>query len=270
MSLYRQIEPDPNLNSIIECYWIVENDEITPKTEKIIPDGFPEIIFHYADPYKIKIGPEWELQSKSLLAGQISNHFFLQNTGRSGMIGIKLHPTAVTRLYGISMDTLTDRVVDLKTILNTETASLAEELRTVDNHERMAGLLNEYFSGLSPEETDTSRLVNEAIRMIFERKGGVAVSELMESLDVGERRLERLFREYVGLTPKFYSRIIRFNAIFRLRQEGMDSWAGLVYEAGYYDQSHFIKNFQEFTGEDPAEYLFEDENMANFFLNRPR
>lgn len=268
--LYKKIDPDSSLSSLIDCYWIIENEDKTPGSEKIIPDGFPEIIFHYADPYRIRIGSGWELQSKNLLAGQISNYFYLANTGRSGMIGVKLHPTAITRLYGISMDSLTDQVVDLKILQDTKMELLGKNIRAQDNHDAMTGLLNRYFSELTPENNAATHLLNKAIEMIFEKKGLISVSELMDELVIGERRLERLFRKYVGLTPKFYSRIIRFNTIFHLKQQGVDTWAGLVYEAGFYDQSHFIKNFKEFTGEDPTTYLFHDESMANFFLNRPR
>lgn len=73
---YTQILPDPKLESMIECYWIAESDDPKIRRLKIVPDGFPEIIFHYADPYRIKLGKEWATQSKSLLAGQTSNHFF--------------------------------------------------------------------------------------------------------------------------------------------------------------------------------------------------
>ncbi|MDZ7771238.1 MAG: DUF6597 domain-containing transcriptional factor [Balneolaceae bacterium] len=77
------------------------------------PDGFPEIIFHYGDPYRIRLGEEWEIQEPSLFAGQITGHFFLENTGRSKMIGIKLMPAAVVQLTALDMSLYTDRVVPL-------------------------------------------------------------------------------------------------------------------------------------------------------------
>ncbi|MDY8135884.1 helix-turn-helix domain-containing protein [Aquimarina sp. 2201CG5-10] len=83
---------------------------------------------------------------------------------------------------------------------------------------------------------------------------------------MNERNLERFFKTYIGLTPKFYSRVIRFSNIFKLIQQEGFNWASIAYLAGFYDQSHFIKNFKEFTGEEPSKYGFEEENMANFFL----
>ena len=83
-----------------------------------------------------------------------------------------------------------------------------------------------------------------------------------------ERQIERLFSKYIGLSPKFYSRIIRFSHIFELMRSKDNSWGDLVYKSGFYDQSHFIKNFKEFTGEDPSSYGFEEKNMANFHLKK--
>jgi AraC-like DNA-binding protein len=64
-----------------------------------------------------------------------------------------------------------------------------------------------------------------------------------------------------------FARIIRFSYIFQLVQDNHQSWCGLAYEAAFYDQSHFIRNFKDFTGENPADYKFEEKNMANFFLS---
>ncbi len=96
----------------------------------------------------------------------------------------------------------------------------------------------------------------------------VAVAVMAQSIGLSERQLERLFKKYIGLSPKFYTRIIRFSTIFELIQQEDPGWAGLAYESGFYDQSHFIRNFKAFTGEDPSRYGFDEKNMANFFLKK--
>ncbi len=90
--LYEKIQPDHSLSSFIDCFWVIENNDPSINKEKIIPDGFPEIIFHYGAPYRINISGEWKEQTRVLVAGQIRNHFFLENTGVTGMIGVKLQP----------------------------------------------------------------------------------------------------------------------------------------------------------------------------------
>src|SRR5690606_14685290 len=70
---YSRKDPHPRLSSVVECYWFVTNDDPAVVREKIVPDGFPEIIFHYGDPYRINLHGQWETQAKQLLAGQLTN-----------------------------------------------------------------------------------------------------------------------------------------------------------------------------------------------------
>jgi AraC-like DNA-binding protein len=261
---FRRIDPPKRLTKIIECYWIAESDDPTPEVQKIIPDGFPEVIFHFGDPYRIKLRNKWEQQSTSLLAGQITGHFFLENTGVSSILGLKFHPTALTKLFDISMKEITDQVVPLNTCTE-KLNPLETAIRTQENFDARINLVNEYLNAL-PEVNHSA--IDEAVRLIFESKGTISVTELATTVGIGERSLERQFRKFVGLTPKFYARIIRFSHIFQTVTSEQRSWTQLGLEAGFYDQSHFIKNFKAFTGEDPSVYLFDDPNFANFFMKK--
>lgn len=267
--LYERIQPPASLSQFIDCYWVIESDDPSIHQQKIIPDGFPEIIFHYGDPYRINISGEWKAQSSKLLAGQIRNHFLLENTGSSGMIGIKLKPEAVTALFGIHMESLTDAVADLDSVLPGQFDPVSDFLLGKEHFSKKVDKLTAFFEELVSSKEEADQSIQEVIRLIFEQNGVISISEMVEELSMNERKLERLFKKHIGLSPKFYSRIIRFNYIFKLIQEKTLSWSELAHLSGYYDQSHFIKNFQEFTGEDPSQYFFEEETMANFFLHRP-
>ena len=127
-------------------------------------------------------------------------------------------------------------------------------------------ILDAYFAELI--QTASENPLKEPLDLIFNSNGLVTLSDMGAVSGIGERQLERLFKKYIGLTPKYYARIIRFNYIFQLIKSKENSWAEIVYQSGYYDQSHFIHNFKAFTGEDPSSYFFEQKNMANFFLNK--
>lgn len=266
--IFKRIAPPADLEKIIECYWIVENDDPTPHQQKIIPDGFCEIIFHYRDPYRICLTDTWEQQSMHLLAGQISGHFFLENTGRAGIIGIKVKPAALTHLFNLDMHLLTDKVLDLPLALGNRLQPLEQDLRNTSDHDEMVILLNDHFRKILSAANYQVSPVDQAVDLIFARKGMLAVADMVQSIGLSERQLERLFKKFIGLSPKFYTRIIRFSTIFELIQQEDPGWAGLAYESGFYDQSHFIRNFKAFTGEDPSRYGFDEKNMANFFLKK--
>jgi AraC-like DNA-binding protein len=266
MAFYRY-DPHPALKNLIECYWLVKDNDPTPTLQKIIPDGFPEVIFHFGDPYKIKLHDHWELQDKKLFAGQISKFFYLENTGKSNIVGIKFKPAALTHLFNIQMAGFTDKVVALSLIPNDPFAQLGTDLGRTEDHDQIVTILDGHLKRLntsSPKEN----VVDKVLAIIFETHGMSSIGDLCEKTNISERQLERLFKKYIGLSPKFYSRIIRFNYIFQSMEEKVLSWAGLGLHAGFYDQPHFIKNFKAFTGEDPSKYFFDQPNLANFFLKK--
>jgi AraC-like DNA-binding protein len=263
--LFKRIAPAKELNNIIECYWIAENNNSEPVEEKIIPDGFTEMIFHYGDPYLIRFKNTWEQQAKTLLAGQISRYFFLQNTGLSGVLGIKFKPTALTHLYSISMAGLTDKVIDLSE-LNLLDAHLIDKINYNTDHQTMFSLLNQHFKPLV--ERYQPGLADKAIEMIFATKGMLSIGDLKSALFTTEKQLERVFKHFIGLSPKLYCRIVRFNYLFECKQNGNKNWADVFHTAGFYDQSHFIRNFKGFTGDEPSSYLYEKNNLGNFFLKK--
>lgn len=267
--IYERIAPTHSLSDYIKSFWIVdsENDMVVRK-QKIIPDGHPELIFHYGDPYRVNISGTWETQANSLLSGQIRNHFYLENTGNSGMIGIKLMPTTLTKLFGLNMSTFTDNVVAL--------SSLTSEIRQLSTLPKPSLETKEQFiqafEGVISNQLSTKKIesteIDVAVDELQASHGSVSITELCKKTGISERQLERQFSKYIGLSPKFYARIMRLGYIFELMQNQDNSWADLVYQSGFYDQSHFIKNFKEFTGEDPSAYGFSERNMANFHLKK--
>lgn len=263
--IYERIPPDPALSGLINCFWLVdsENDH-SINIQKVIPDGFPEMIFHYGDSYKININGSWEVQDNSLLAGQIKNHFFLENTGKSGMIGIKFMPAAISKLFNINMAELVDSVLPLKSRIEHPITGLTPGL---DNISAFIEEFQKTIKQLINVDEEGNTAVELAVSILYERKGLISIKDLCERVDLNKRQLERLFLKYVGLSPKFYSRVIRFGYTFELMKTNDQTWSDLVYQSGFYDQSHFIKNFKEFTGEDPSTYGFKEKNMANFHLD---
>ncbi|RYE50512.1 MAG: AraC family transcriptional regulator [Sphingobacteriales bacterium] len=263
---FTRISPHEELSELIECYWMMEDDNTVPNIQKIVPDGFTEIIFNYGSVYQANMNGNWQLQAHNLLAGQINSYFYLQNTSNTASFAIKLKPAALSQLFGLNMEIYLDKIVDLDTFPHPKLEELSRIFLPFENEETLKNHLNNHFL-LLKQNAESNPLENE-IALIFKSNGSVTVGELCEAGGKNERQLQRLFKRWVGLSPKYYSRIIRFNYIFQLVKEGQMGWSELVYRSGYYDQSHFIRDFKRFTGEDPSTYGFEHSNMANFFLNK--
>lgn len=263
---FTRIDAHPKLEQFIECYWMMQSEDPGPCVEKIIPDGFTELIFNYGDLYQAKMAEHWYLQTPNLMAGQIKTYFYLKNNGITNSIAVKLKPAALTQLFGLRMDQYVDQIVDLEAVPNAKLSKLHLKILPYTTEEEVNLTLDTYFLSLIP--TATKNPLQDVLSLIFNKNGALTVNEMSLAGNISERQLERLFKKYVGLSPKYYARIIRFNYIFQLIKSGKSNWADIVYQSGYYDQSHFIRDFKAFTGEDPSSYYFEANNMANFFLNK--
>ncbi|GAB4246229.1 MAG: hypothetical protein Tsb0034_25150 [Ekhidna sp.] len=263
---YESFFPSDPLKELVKEFWIYENDDPEVDEQKIIPDGYSEIIFHYGDPFQINLNGIWEDQSRLLFSSQITKYFYLRNTGRSGMLGIKLFPTALHRLLQMDLSETVDCVLPLEsTQLDVNSlAVLADSQLKTENKVKEA---EAWLTHLLSNTRDTPR-IDECVSQIMLENGMADIEQLASSVGLSTRQLERSFKKVVGLTPKFYSRIVRFNYIFEVMKEHNDSWIRIALQSGYFDQSHFIKNFKEFTGEEPSSYGFSDDTLANFFLRK--
>jgi len=266
--IYKQVSPSLPLSHVIKSFWTVdsENDK-SIRREKIIPDGYPEMIFHYKDPYKSNINGKWRDQrDKYLIAGQIRNFFHLENTGYTGIFAIKFQPWALKSLFDIEVRTLTnDAIIIPNKLLNVirPLKDIAFENISFENKVlKSEKWINNFIKSINVKAHKGER----AVHMILDFNGQLGLDDILEKTKLSERSLERYFRKHIGLSPKFYCRVIRFSHIFRLVSCDNPNWSEISLQAGFYDQSHFIKNFKEFTGEEPAKYGFTNNNMAHLFL----
>ena len=265
---FQRIAPRTELSRFIECFWIVDNPDPSPVIQKIIPDGFPEMIFHFGDPYLIRLNEKWTKQSWSLLGGQMTSHFFLKNSGVSSILGIKFKPAALSLLFGVDMYALTNHVVSLKQLSHPDLTALEGLLSEAGDHTKRIEATEDYLSK-NFRAVNNEPVINATVEKIFASNGMVSVTVICKENGCSERQLERMFRKYIGVSPKLYSRIIRFAYIFQVAQGRKEiNGCELGLASGYYDQSHFIKNFKAFAGEGPSGYFFDQPSLANFFLKK--
>ena len=165
------------------------------------------------------------------------------------------------------MDTLTDRVVDVvKQSGADELAELQQSVAAIDADSRVPHV--EEFFRQRKTRFAPDHLVDISLKEIFTNHGMISIQEIAVSTGFSERHIEQLFKRFVGLSPKFFARIVRFSHVFNVVSDKRPDWNDVVYKAGFYDQSHFIRNFKAFTGEDPSKYMFGRQDLANFFLKQ--
>lgn len=128
---------------------------------------------------------------------------------------------------------------------------LADRLQSAPDLPAMAALADQWLLRLQPSAGDP--LVEAALEKIQHSRGQLRITELASALYISKDPLEKRFRAAVGATPKQYVTIVKLRHI--IRQAPTQSLTSLAYEAGYFDQSHFIKDFRRFTGTTPLDFF---------------
>ena len=237
-----------------------------PITVESPPNGYASIIFNYGTPYRVfsqKLNGE--LVPKAFLTGQATHSYQLLLSGMLGMAGIVFHPTGLSTLFGLPMYGFSDERIELRAILGSRIDEWHHKIGEATTPASRVAVLEQFlnhqllFRKTEPDRTDY------AANRIVAQQGVVNISELMDELYVCRRQFERQFLQKVGVSPKYYARIRRVGALCHQLSQNhwqVADWQDLIHQFGYYDQSHFIKEFTEFTGKSPSVYVRDNAELA--------
>lgn len=267
---YKEIPPSPPLVPFIKCFWILENsaEDGGRELQKVLPDACPELIIHYGDRFRIRSAGSVKQQPYAFLFGPTTRHIEIGPSGRTGMIAARFYPGALSAFLSFPVKEISDRYVALHTVFGAEARALEKSLRGRSSfHEQMVDLLERFLLSKVSQQKYTPLLKQATLGQITDQQQAVKIEALSKQLNIGRRHLERKFNDQVGMTPRLFLRIVRFQNVFRIiRNKPIKNLTDLTYRAGYFDQSHFNRDFKAFTGMSPKDYFKEDPALTKLFL----
>lgn len=260
--IYRIFHPAPCLSDIVEHYWYSKVDLESSVVQHYNTPLLQGLTFNFR---KLKEqhaydGKVHELDKQVYIFGQPISHRVSQ-TSEEGIdiIGVKFKPLGISRITGIEMAYLADRIIAAEDIWGNEIELLCDAMQSANSLEKSLSVLEQFLMDKYIRVNLHYRVNNahNAIRIIHQSKGAISVKSLQEQTNTSRKTLERAFSTYLGIHPKLYTRIVRFNAI----KEWMDqhpaeeSLASMALNFEFYDSSHFISEFKHFAGTTPTNYL---------------
>ena len=241
---YAEFQPAAPLNSLVECFWSLE---LAPGFEAIhhraFPDGSVDII----------VAPGGSIQVSGAMTRSTS---WLVSPERK-MTGARLRAGSAPAVLGISATEICDLVVPLNLLWRSPVRELADRLETETSHERRIRILGRFLAAAAEKSGKSApSSVAHCVSRLSAPQTGPHFASLAAELGSSERQLRRTFEYYVGIGPKRFWRIMRFQRLLDgMRARDRTPWADVAQSYGYSDQSHLIREVREFAGEAPASLL---------------
>lgn len=267
---YETFEPHPDLAAVVKCHWILEVPaEVEAPKQRVIPDGCIEMCFILGDDVKrFTSEKEFIIQPRAMVFGQITKPYFIQPTGHVNTFAVRFYPFGFANFITRPIHQLADKETPLTSLFGEKLASELEQkiIEAPSTSSRIAAV-ESFLLGKLTEHTIIDNIVKSTISALSRTKGTEAISSILKD-DLSKRRsLERKFSKQVGISPKQLGRIIRLQAALKLMLNNKgEKLTQIAYESEYYDQAHFIKDFKEFTGTNPKEYLSDDQMMLSSLI----
>jgi AraC-like DNA-binding protein len=191
----------------------------------------------------------------STVAGVHTAKFTRLLEGRSHVFGIKFTPGGFRFFLDAPVSSLANRIVPVHSVFGHDIDALEAVLISSRAEDEMVEAANDFFRQRVPAATETMTLAGALVERILREPDIRTVDDLVRRTGIGKRSLQRLFNEYVGVSPKWVIRRYRLHELVERFNSGeQPDYAQLALELGYFDQAHLINDFRSIVGYSPAQY----------------
>lgn len=257
---FSSCKPTALLSDFVDNFWLYEDYEAKHVNERILPTGTLELVINLRE-NELRIYDAAQPNRRSRFSGAVVSGAygkgFLSDTHEEAFImGVHFKPGGAFPFLGVPADELADRHVDLETLWGSSAIRLRERLCAASTAAERFCLLEESLISHLFRPMEPHYAVSTALE-IFRRQIDARVRDIARNVGLSQRRFIQVFKAEVGVTPKLFSRVQRFQRARAIihRQEKAADWTDIAMECGYFDQSHLIREFLEFSNLSPADYL---------------
>jgi len=235
--------PDPRLRGYVHDYCAYDERTESFTRRRELPGDNVVAIINFGPPIKI----DGESVREGFFSGLHDTYVLSESGGEQSGVQINFSPLGAHLLVRVPMHELAGQLVPLDELFGPR---LREHLGNCDDP---FAYLDALFLARLDDALSPVPSITRALARLRASEGRVPIGALAGELGCSPRHLNRHFRDQVGVTPKLFARILRFqHAIALIDRE--PSWAAIAQHAGYYDQAHLIRDFQQFAGASPTEF----------------
>jgi AraC-like DNA-binding protein len=269
LQIYKPAFP---LSEFVEHLIYYHGLSIPHNLDRFLPDGNTEIIIDLTE------NPQHIYDNETLQQIQICRYAWVSGvrtqpitipSGRgSRMLVVAFKKGKAFPFYPFPLNELTDTVAEADLIFGKNFYNLREQLLAAKSPDQMFQLVEGFLlqkAGDAIREDTPTRCIDYALSSIIHQPTLRRLDQLSDEIGYSQKHFIDLFRQQVGVTPKQYLKIMRFQkAICALEQDGFIPWNRISLESGYYDQAHFIHDFKHFSGYTPNDYIKRKSSTLNY------
>lgn len=261
--------PGPPLNEFVELFWLYEG--FPPRShqkERLMPDGSVELVINLKeDETRVYDRETLSLSSRlsgTSVCGPHSRFFVIDTAEQDTVIGIHFKPGGVFPFLKLPAEELHNLHVSLGDLWGREAELLRERLLETASPEMKFQVMEECLLAQAFKPLERHRAINYALGLFRNIHTPPVMADVSDQIGISSRRFIQLFSDQVGLTPKLFCRVRRFQRVLHTIRLGTElDWAQIAADCGYYDQAHFIHDFKAFSGINPTTYSLQKIEHLN-------
>jgi AraC-like DNA-binding protein len=256
---YQILPPHVQLSDLVQCFWALESTpgEAIPGEYFLMADNCLEFIFQYGGGFRSYAAESTRVRFQYSICDKFS-------VGEKiGFFGVRLYPHAVSHLLGIPAGEVVNLVLDFATLFKQEGQNISDRMYNASNTDERVALISQFLArgAWLNKKTDP---VNHFVRTMIDGEDQMDISRMWQSSGLSIKQFERRFKAITGFPPKYFARICRFQSVKnKYNANRRERMTDLAYLCDYYDQSHFNREFMEFSGIRPLNYFRPADNSGD-------
>jgi AraC-like DNA-binding protein len=267
--LLQDFLPSPEVREFIQCYRIVHFtfDNLATIPAKAYPPKAENILHFFLRGHWAVGKPDGNIETKSpvtfigqqtFVAKQYNTHDFLN-------FHIVFQPTALFRLTSVPAFEVTNQLLDAEYLFSTNIRFTLEQLQQAKSYAELIGIGETFVRNLIRNTRREFQSLDSVAQHLIKSHGNLSLDYLANQTCLSTKQFKRKFNERTGINPKTFTRIIRFNKAFNIKNGFPErDWLQIAVDCGYYDYQHLAKDYKDFTGLTPVEFhLLESKSPEN-------
>ena len=257
---FRSYRAGRPLSDFVENFWLCDDYASPHLHERIFPTGTFELVFNLRDGdlriYRARQPDRCTRLPGAVVSGPYGGYFVTDRAAEASLMAVHFKPGGAFPFLGLAADELLDTHVSLQDIWGRSALEIRERISTERTDARRLQILQDALLSRLVHRPERHPAVLSALEYLRHDPSRAIVGKLAGEVGLSNRRFIDVFNFEVGVKPKLFVRIQRFQRVLQqVHRLPLVDWAELALKQGYFDQSHLIRDFVAFSGISPADYL---------------